>query len=414
MRFEWLRRKSVNFFRLQLVVWLMFAYQLMLQMIPDDLYLEDGNLTNVRFSVPVQLECADSGDRVIDTASILQQQQIVRSSQEQVKLTAKLFGLVPVKCLTANIVDSQDLWVSGENVGFYVETEGVLVLGTGDVADANSTNYSPSLNVLKSGDYICGVDDTVISTKEDLIKAINDAQGKSVVLSVRRRGELLQLYIQPRPDDEGVYRIGAWVRDDLAGIGTLTYIDQAGHFGALGHCISDVDTGVQLDVAKGNLYDSTVIDIVKGSKGEPGQLSGVINYREESKLGTIWTNSREGVYGAIEETSSLWKQCVTYPVGYKQEIETSDAQILCQVDGEIACYDIIITEIHYQENQENKSILFEVKDPQLLSLTGGIVQGMSGSPIIQNGKVVGAVTHVFVNDPTKGYGIFIEDMLEHT
>ena len=414
MRFEWLRRKSVKFFRLQLVVWLMFAYQLMLQMIPDDLYLEDGNLTNVRFSVPVQLECADSGDRVIDTASILQQQQIVRSSQEQVKLTAKLFGLVPVKCLTANIVDSQDLWVSGENVGFYVETEGVLVLGTGDVSDANSTYYSPSLNVLKSGDYICGVDDTTISTKEELIQAINDAQGKSVVLSVRRRGELLQLYIKPRPDDEGIYRIGAWVRDDLAGIGTLTYIDQAGHFGALGHCISDVDTGVQLDVAKGNLYDSTVIDIVKGSKGEPGQLSGVINYREDGKLGTIWTNSRQGVYGTIEETSSLWKQCVTYPVGYKQEIETSDAQILCQVDGSIACYDIIITEIHYQENQENKSILFEVKDPQLLGLTGGIVQGMSGSPIIQNGKVVGAVTHVFVNDPTKGYGIFIEDMLGHT
>lgn len=414
MRFEWLRRKSVKFFRLQLVVWLMFAYQLMLQMIPDDLYLENGNLTNVKFSVPVQLECTDSGDRVIDTASILQQEQIVPASQEQVKLTAKLFGLVPVKCLTANIVDSQDLWVSGENVGFYVETEGVLVLGTGDVSDANSTYYSPSLNVLKSGDYICGVDDTTISTKEELIQAINDAQGKSVVLSVRRRGELLQLYIKPRPDDEGIYRIGAWVRDDLAGIGTLTYIDQAGHFGALGHCISDVDTGVQLDVAKGNLYDSTVIDIVKGSKGEPGQLSGVINYREDGKLGTIWTNSRQGVYGTIEETSSLWKQCVTYPVGYKQEIETSDAQILCQVDGSIACYDIIITEIHYQENQENKSILFEVKDPQLLGLTGGIVQGMSGSPIIQNGKVVGAVTHVFVNDPTKGYGIFIEDMLGHT
>ena len=414
MRFEKLRRKTIKFFRLQLVLWLLFAYQLMLQMIPDDLYLEDGNLVNVKFAVPVQLECADSGNMVIDTASILQQKDMVPSSQEQVKLTAKLFGLIPVKCLTANIVEPQDLWVSGENVGFYVETDGVLVLGTGDVTDEISTYYSPALNVLKAGDYICGVDDTSISTKEELIDAINNAQGKSVILSVRRKGELLQLYIKPRPDEAGIYRIGAWVRDDLAGIGTLTYIDQAGHFGALGHCISDVDTGVQLDVAEGNLYDSTVIDIVKGSKGEPGQLSGVINYRDESKLGTIWTNSRQGVYGSIEETSSLWKQCVSYPVGYKQEIETADAQILCQVDGGIACYDIIITEIHYQEDQENKSILFEVKDSQLLELTGGIVQGMSGSPIIQNGKVVGAVTHVFVNDPTKGYGIFIEDMLEHT
>lgn len=413
MRFDHIRRKAVKFFYLQLVLWVLFSYQLMLEMIPDTLYLEDGNLKNVSFSVPVKLECTDSGDRVVDTASFFYEGNPMISSQGQVDLTAKLFGLIPVKCLSASLVEPQELWVSGENVGFYVETEGVLVLDTGEVSDGESMNYSPALNVLKSGDYICGVDEQAVSTKEELMEAINDAKGASVVLSVRRKGEVLQLYIKPRQDQDGVYRIGAWVRDDLAGIGTLTYIDGAGHFGALGHCISDVDTGVKLDISEGTLYESTLIGIVKGEKGEPGQLKGAIKYVDSGTLGTIWDNSPQGVYGMVGEDCSLWQQCVTYPVGYKQEIQQSDAQILCELDGQIESYDIVITEIQYHEKEENKSILFQVTDPRLLELTGGIVQGMSGSPIIQNGKVVGAVTHVLVNDPTRGYGIFIEEMLEH-
>lgn len=413
MRFDHIRRKAVKLFYLQLVLWVLFSYQLMLEMIPDTLYLEDGNLKNVSFSVPVKLECTDSGDRVVDTASFFYEGNRMISSQGQVDLTAKLFGLIPVKCLSASLVEPQELWVSGENVGFYVETEGVLVLDTGEVSDGDSMNYSPALNVLKSGDYICGVDEQAVSTKEELMEAINDAKGASVVLSVRRKGEVLQLYIKPRQDQDGVYRIGAWVRDDLAGIGTLTYIDGAGHFGALGHCISDVDTGVKLDISEGTLYESTLIGIVKGEKGEPGQLKGAIKYVDSGTLGTIWDNSPQGVYGMVGEDCSLWQQCVTYPVGYKQEIQQSDAQILCELDGQIESYDIVITEIQYHEKEENKSILFQVTDPRLLELTGGIVQGMSGSPIIQNGKVVGAVTHVLVNDPTRGYGIFIEEMLEH-
>ena len=187
------------------------------------------------------------------------------------------------------------------------------------------------------------------------------------------------------------------------------YVDQEGRFGALGHGISDTDTGELLDVSGGELYQAQIISIIRGTQGVPGELSGYIEYEEEKKIGTIEQNTDIGIFGQIFSDSQFSREKVM--IGYKQEVKEGKAQILMQIEGKVEYYDIEITEIYSSQQNTNKSFQIQVTDPDLLAKTGGIVQGMSGSPILQNGKLVGAVTHVFVQDSSKGYGIFIENML---
>ena len=210
--------------------------------------------------------------------------------------------------------------------------------------------------------------------------------------------------------DDGTYKLGIWVRDNIQGIGTLTYVDEQGNFGALGHGISDIDTGDMLTLKWGELYNAQILSIVKGTDGNPGELQGVIRYDESEKIGTILDNQSMGIYGTLDNGCG---QGVRLPVGYKQEMQEGPATILACVDGEVQEYSIEITAIDMNKKDTNKSFTIKVTDPRLLELTGGIVQGMSGSPVIQNGKLVGAVTHVFVRDAGSGYGIFIENMLQH-
>ena len=333
-------------------------------------------------------------------------------ASDTVVLRAKLFGIIPIKEVQADIVAEQEVYASGENIGIYVQTDGIFVIGTGNFEGMDGVLYAPAQNVLKSGDYICAVDGKKLENKEALMDAVDKCEGKSLVLRIRRNGETLELYIQPKLSKEETYKLGVWVRDDLAGIGTLTYISQDGSYGALGHAVTDMDTGSMLEVGTGKLYNSRLVGIVKGESGKPGELSGVINYEEKYCMGDIEENCERGIYGTLHEKNNLLENAVAYPVGYKQDIEPGEAEIISDIDGTIAHYKIRITEVNYRKNKENKSILFEVEDAALLESTGGIVQGMSGSPVIQNGRLIGAVTHVFVDDAKKGYGIFIEDMLE--
>ncbi len=430
MRIRLIRKSIKNIWQVIVIGWLIFAYQLMLNMVPDEVNLIDGDLSKLDISMPVTFECRDSGQKFIDT-SVIKNQQIQSNTDkgstagnkitednkidigsDTVILRAKLFGIIPIKDVQANIVAEQEVYASGENIGIYVQTDGVFVIGTGNFEGKDGVLYAPAQNVLKSGDYICAVDGVKLENKEALMDAVDKCEGKSLVLLIRRNGEELELYIQPKLSKEESYKLGVWVRDDLAGIGTLTYISPDGSYGALGHAVTDMDTGSVLEVGAGKLYNSKLVGIVKGEAGKPGELSGVINYEEKYCMGDIRTNCERGIYGTLHEKNNLLEHAMAYPVGYKQEIEVGDAEIISDIDGTIARYKIRITEVNYRDNKENKSILFEVEDTALLESTGGIVQGMSGSPIIQNGKLVGAVTHVFVNDAKKGYGIFIEDMLE--
>ena len=246
--------------------------------------------------------------------------------------------------------------------------------------------------------------------KQDLLEDLADLCGESVTLKVRRGKETIPLSLTPVKDEKGNYKLGIWVRDDTQGIGTLTYVDENGGFGALGHGISDVDTGELLSIADGNLYNAQILGIQKGEKGNPGELSGLIRYEADNILGEISENSKNGIFGTVDADQVKNLDLKKIPVGYKQDLKIGPASVLCCTDGEVKEYAAEITRIDMNHEDSNKSFVIQITDKELLEKTGGIVQGMSGSPVLQNGKLFGAVTHVFVQDSTGGYGIFIENM----
>lgn len=333
------------------------------------------------------------------------------SSEQQLAIQCSLFGVIPLKTVEVEAVQRQSLYAGGTPVGIYIQTEGVLVIGTGEVDGLDGQTYQPAEHIVKSGDYIIEVNGQALSSKEELVECIQSSGGKEIHLEILRDGTLTDLAVTPVQTGAKEYKAGIWVRNDAQGVGTLTYVDEEGNFGALGHGISDVDTSTLLSLKEGSLYEADVIAVKKGESGTPGELTGVIHYRDNAILGDITSNTIAGIYGKASG-SSLMEGAREYEIGYKQEVEAGPATILCTVDGEATEYEIKIESIDLNKKEVNKGMVVRVTDEELLDKTGGIVQGMSGSPIIQNGRIVGAVTHVFVNDPTKGYGIFIENMLE--
>ena len=230
---------------------------------------------------------------------------------------------------------------------------------------------------------------------------------------MRRNGAETQVKIKPVKGTDGSSKLGVWVRDDTQGIGTVTYMDLNGKFGALGHGISDSDTGELVETSGGNLYDTQILGIEKGKIGTPGMLSGVIYYGPKSEIGTVTENTDYGIFGTVSQTFLKRTQNRLHgssqAPGSKNRTCPGAYQHLRQVKD----YSVEIQRIDMTGNKKNKSLVIKITDPELLNLTGGIIQGTSGSPVIQNGKIIGAITHVFVQDPTRGYGILIEDMLGH-
>lgn len=332
---------------------------------------------------------------------------------EQYQMQVKLFGFLPFKQVGIQVIEDKELIPVGVPIGIYVKTDGVLVVGSGEFLGEDGVNYSPCKYILKSGDYIQKVNGDPVTEKDDFIKRIEDSGGSEVILTVERDGEIMEIKVKPVRNQSGDYKIGVWVRDNAQGVGTMTYIDSEGHFGALGHGINDIDTSTLMDMDDGTLYQTEIVSIRKGTSGNPGEMTGMIVYSDDRILGDITSNSKQGIFGICNQKALNLATRDPMPIGLKQEIEEGHAQILCTVDGTTAYYDIEITAVHLDHDNINRGIELTVTDKQLLGITGGIVQGMSGAPIIQNGKFIGAVTHVLVQDSTKGYGIFIENMLEH-
>lgn len=327
------------------------------------------------------------------------------------QIRCKWLGVLPLKTIKVHTVEKQEVLVSGSPVGIYMETKGVLVIDSGEITDREGIRRTPAEHIIQSGDYICEIDGKVLTGKRQLMQLVRENQGEPMELQVIRHQETIKLEMTPVETEDGSYKLGIWVRDNIQGIGTLTYVEQNGTFGALGHGISDADTGERLEISDGDLYRADILSIRKGTAGTPGELRGVINYREENRIGTICGNSQYGIRGQMEPgkyTESMKK----IPTGLKQEIQTGKAEIRCDIGDGIREYQCEILEIDSNARDTNKCFVLRITDDDLLSRTGGIVQGMSGSPVLQNGKLIGAITHVFVNDPTKGYGIFIENMME--
>ena len=301
----------------------------------------------------------------------------------------------------------------GMPIGIYMETDGVMVLGTDEIKSSDGSSTSPAKHLVKDGDYIVGIDEEEVENKQELIEVMQNMSKKTVILHLRRKMEYIDVKIHPAKDEEGKYKLGIWVRDNVQGLGTITFLNANSEFGALGHGIHDVDTSELLEISEGTLYETSIQNIKKGQNGSPGGMEGIIVYNHYNVLGSITSNTETGIYGKIDRVDKVFKNQEAYPAASKEEIKTGKAYIRCAVSGEVKDYEIQITKIDLHPGEVNKGIEIRVTDEELLRITGGIVQGMSGSPILQNGKIVGAVTHVFVQDSTKGYGIFIENMLEN-
>lgn len=337
---------------------------------------------------------------------------VMANQVNQYKLQLKLFGVIPLKDVDVEVIQDIRLKPAGIPIGIYVKTKGVLVVGIGEFEGENGQKYSPARYIFKTGDYILEINDQEINTKKELINIINHSDGQEMVFKVQRKDAVIEVKAKPEQNKNGEYKMGIWVRDNAQGVGTMTYIDENGSFGALGHGINDIDTSTLMSLSKGTLYHTEIIGITRGGVGAPGELTGFIEYDDENIMGDITANTTRGIFGVCTEETALSATGDYLPLGLKQEIEIGPAEILCSLGEETKTYDVEIVEIHLENNNVNRGIVLEITDPELLAVTGGIVQGMSGSPILQNGKLVGAVTHVLVNDPTKGYGVFIENMLE--
>ena len=302
---------------------------------------------------------------------------------------------------------------AGLPVGIYMKSDGLMVIGTGRVTAQTGEVIDPADGILRSGDYIEAINGTPATDKKDMIRAVKEAGNMALTLSVRREGETMDVQMTPVQTQEGDYKLGLWIRDDTQGIGTMTYVCANGAFGALGHGISDGDTGLLVQTSGGELYDTEILGVEKGSFGKPGVMSGVIYYGNQSRLGSVEANTDQGIFGTANPRFLSRVKNPAIPIGYRQDVKKGRACIRSSVSGELKDYEIEIQKIDHSSNRHNKDMVIRVTDPELLSLTGGIVQGMSGSPIIQNGKLIGAVTHVIIQDSTRGYGILVENMLGH-
>lgn len=343
---------------------------------------------------------------------------------------------------TGKICDStgvEGVYACGRLTGIYEQTEGVLVVNTTEVTDEDGKKVNPADKKVKCGDYILSVNGRTVADKEELSEAVNDIMKeydenldeslkdksnekkikseinkRTVKIKFLRGGEEMSADIAPVRMDDGRYYMGIWVKDDLAGIGTITYYTKDGRFGALGHGIGDgTQSGNLLYANSGDLYSMKLTKIKKGKAGTPGEIGGVVYFGKKSHIGTLDCNSNLGIYGQLDsdELSEYAAEDTYYPVAGKDEIHTGSAQMISEISGKLEKYNLEITNVNKKATDTNKGMELKVTDERLIELSGGIVQGTSGSPIIQDGKIIGAVTHVFVDDPTGGYGICIDEML---
>jgi len=329
------------------------------------------------------------------------------------KLKVNFLGLIPLKSVAVQKINDLEVYPGGTSVGVRLSTEGVLVVGHSEIETQEGKVESPAKNAgIELGDVILKVNGEEIQGSKDLSKKIRDIKAEIVTMELKRDEKIISKEVILLKEEEE-YKLGLWVRDSTAGIGTLTfYHKETGSFGALGHPITDGDTNKAFTIKKGELLSSSVLSVRKGEKGVPGELKGLF-INDKISIGSIKKNTTAGIFGETE--NPIVNDLYTKPIkiGFRNDIKEGPAKIITSIDENGPKeYDIEIVKLLAQDTSGAKSMVIKVTDKELLEKTGGIVQGMSGSPIIQNNKLVGAVTHVLINKPDVGYGIYIEWMLK--
>ena len=328
----------------------------------------------------------------------------------------KLFGFLPIKKVQVKLINSPEIYVSGNIVGFCLNTDGVVIVGSNAVFTKNGSRQPILDSGLLEGDSIQQIEGRDIKSITDIDMILNSPEyaGKDVELTVLRDDKTFKCNITPALDIfTQKYKLGLWVKNSTSGVGTLTYIKKYDNrFGAVGHPLSDSNFGDDFTISHGEVYLCHLLGIKKGSKNSPGEVRSSMILSDDS-IGVADTNCKYGVYGNILNTNKL-NLMDNFVLGGRMSIKPGNATIYASLDdGEVKPYKIKIIKTNHQNTADDKSIVFKVTDEELIKKTGGIIQGMSGCPIIQNGKLVGAVTHVFINDPTKGFGVYVDWMYDN-
>lgn len=336
--------------------------------------------------------------------------QVYKNAGNSYTMQLKLPFGIALKQVKVDVAARKTVVPSGMPFGIKMFTDGVMVVSMGEVK-TESGNKNPAHDAgIEVGDIILSADSKEVDGNDEFSEIISGCDGKAVTLKIQRREKIMEKQILPVKGDDGVYRAGVWVRDSSAGIGTVSFYDpDTKVFGGLGHAVCDIDTGEILPLLSGEMADVKITGCTKGESGDPGELCG--SFEPDGKIGELKINSQTGIFGILDTFPDIHENAI--PVAMRQEVKEGKAQILSTVNGKYPKkYDIIIEKVDYSVNTPTKNLQIKITDEELLKTTGGIVQGMSGSPIIQNGRFVGAVTHVFIQDPQRGYGIFAENMLE--
>ena len=378
--------------------------------IPKSIILFKGEELNIRKIFGITIENKNLKYGTIQTSTEMVKKQKIGTTN----LEVKLFNTFNVKDIDVSVIERTKVIPVGQVSGIKLYTSGVLVVGMSEIKGIDNIKHKPYENSgIQEGDTIVQIEDKDITDTNELISIVNSSKGKELNIKYVRNNDSLECSITPVKTSQTEYKLGLWVRDSAAGIGTMTYIEPSSNsFAALGHGITDIDTGNVLNISNGQFITTKVLSIIKGMNGNPGKILGTIN--EQSKIGTINKNSIFGIYGVVDDITNVKiNSNDTINVATRNEIELGEAKILCSLDGESAEeYKIQIEKIYLNNDYDNKSMLIKVTDNKLIEKTGGIIQGMSGSPVIQNGKFIGAVTNVLINDPTRGYVVFGDLMVK--
>ena len=396
-------------------------FQKMDSKVPDHIYLFQNQKAQMDFNVPLEGVCKETKDVIaitnggkvqgkLQSFGLDKTVSVTASALGSYQAELKLFGIFHYKYIHFDVIEEAKVMPSGKAVGLYIQSDGIMVLGTSKIEGKDGFSYEPAKDILQSGDIIRKVGNAKVDTIDEVVKRIQEIPVKKVTLEVLRGKNVIQVKLEKILASDEEYKIGVWLREDTEGIGTLTFVTENNQFAALGHGITDVDTGKLIQLDKGSVYPAKVESIRRGKAGAPGELVGSVALGKVNCVGEIKSNTSLGITGEISSAQYSYEEEKALSIGLKQEVKKGKAWIICQLGKGIERYEIEIEEINVN-SRDNKGMVLKVTDKRLLKRSGGIVQGMSGAPIIQNDKVIGAVTHVFVNDPTGGYGTFIEHML---
>lgn len=397
------------------ILLIIYIYICNIALLPSNIIIFEGETLNLKTIAGINIKRANySNTQIIQASTNIPEEDSTYETAGVFELNLDLFGAIPVKEINVNVIPRTKVVPLGNLIGVKMYTSGVLVVGMSEIEGNNKQKYKPYLNSgIEEGDMIIEMNSEKISNTDELINVVSESNGKEIQIKYVRDDKTITTSITPVKSESDEYKLGLWVRDAAAGVGTLTFYEPStGSFAALGHGIVDVDTGGILNIANGELVTSRLISIQKGEKNNPGEIKGSID--SGVTIGEIGKNTNFGVFGLVSNKENLdLNNTKEYEVALRSEIQTGDAEIICELEeGKKEVYKIKIEKIYTSNNYDNKSMLIKITDERLLEKTGGIIQGMSGSPIIQNGKFIGAITNVLVSDPTTGYAIFGDLMIK--